>query len=475
MAGPWEEYTPATNRAVSPTAPLVPPVAATDIPAPGTMMGPWQQYAQPRTWGDTALGAAKAVGSGLTTGAIHLGSLPGDTGELLGAAAGGITGLVAPYETQKKVHDAVAGTLQLNNPVTGRPTLPTYDQGLGAVNTITGFTPYKPQTPLEEYLGTVASFAPGTLAMGPKTLSEALLNAGKFAVGPGVTSELGGQMTKGSAAEPYARVAGALLGASTVNSLSRPKMPKAPSIEDLKAKSQELYRDPIARSMVIDTKTWDEGIDRIVGNVLHDPEGGIVDPTIHSNTYAALQRFEKAKGIAPTLQEMENLRKLALDASQNFDPVTGKMTADGRFGAMLVREFDKWSKDLTPADAISGGDPKAAFGTLQEARRLWAIKSKAQVVDNVFERALNKVGANYTKAGLQTAIRQEFRAIASSPIRLNQFDEKEQFLIKQIVRGLSDTGNPMSWENTLRQVGKLAPAGSWLSMVGLPTSGASVG
>ncbi len=69
-------------------------------------------------------------------------------------------------------------------------------------------TDYKPQTTLGSYLKTGAEFAPGMLMGGPANL------AARFATNvalPAIGSETAGQMTKGTAAEPYARVAGAFL------------------------------------------------------------------------------------------------------------------------------------------------------------------------------------------------------------------------------------------------------------------------
>lgn len=74
---------------------------------------------------------------------------------------------------------------------------------------------YKPQTKAGKYTRTVASFAPAALTPGGPVRRAANV------VVPGVMSEAAGQATEGTAMEPYARVAAAMVGAGGVNMLGR--------------------------------------------------------------------------------------------------------------------------------------------------------------------------------------------------------------------------------------------------------------
>ena len=68
---------------------------------------------------------------------------------------------------------------------------------------------YAPQTPAGEYVKTVGEFIPGAV-LAPGSM---LANAFRYGVVPGVASETAGQLTKGTAAEPWARAgAGVLAG-----------------------------------------------------------------------------------------------------------------------------------------------------------------------------------------------------------------------------------------------------------------------
>lgn len=91
------------------------------------------------------------------------------------------------------------------------PQWPSSTDVRGAISSL-GAPDYEPQTTAGKYAKTVGSFIPSALTMPAKTLGGIGANAIKYGVVPGVASEFGGQATEGTAAEPYARGAGALLG-----------------------------------------------------------------------------------------------------------------------------------------------------------------------------------------------------------------------------------------------------------------------
>lgn len=138
---------------------------------------------------------AKSAGSGLVKGGVGLVALPG-TVEQLG-----------------RMGVNYAGEKMTGNPQTVSPetVLPGYAGTKKAVeDNITGPL-YRPKTTAGEYASTIAEFAPGMLF--PAGAGAGLAaRAGINVVAPAVASETAGQLTKGTAAEPYARVAGGLAG-----------------------------------------------------------------------------------------------------------------------------------------------------------------------------------------------------------------------------------------------------------------------
>jgi hypothetical protein len=136
---------------------------------------------------------AKSTGSGLVKGGIGLAALPG-TVEQLGRASINYVGSKITGNDQTVAPQAV---------------IPGYDAIKGKVENVTGKL-YEPQTTAGQYAQTIAEFAPGMLF--PAGAGGMVARAGLNVVAPAVASETAGQLTKGTSAEPYARMAGGFVG-----------------------------------------------------------------------------------------------------------------------------------------------------------------------------------------------------------------------------------------------------------------------
>lgn len=132
----------------------------------------------------TTADVVKSAGAGLVRGGIGLAALPG-TIESLG---------------RKGLNMAGAG-------VSEETAMPTYGDIAPRVEAVTGRL-YKPQTTAGEYARTIGEFAPGALF--PGGIAQRVVGN---VLAPALGSEAAGQLTEGTSAEPYARVAGALAGA----------------------------------------------------------------------------------------------------------------------------------------------------------------------------------------------------------------------------------------------------------------------
>lgn len=94
---------------------------------------------------------------------------------------------------------------------------------------MTGFEPYKPKTTAGQFASTIGSFLPTAALPGAAMVrsgigavaKEAGKSALKYGVVPAVASESAGELTKGTALEPYARIAGAVIGGGGVGLASR--------------------------------------------------------------------------------------------------------------------------------------------------------------------------------------------------------------------------------------------------------------
>jgi hypothetical protein len=147
------------------------------------------------TAGETALDVAKSAGVGVAKGGIGLAGMIDDLSEL------GARGLDSATRYIGGKFGADIAPRANQEPKFGSKAIQ------AGVESVTGEF-YKPKTTAGEYAGTVGEFAPGVLGGGTGVARKIIMGA----VAPGLASEAGGQLTKGTAAEPYARVVGAILG-----------------------------------------------------------------------------------------------------------------------------------------------------------------------------------------------------------------------------------------------------------------------
>lgn len=150
-----------------------------------------------------------AGAAGVSRGVTGLVDLPANLADAYsGLVAGGLeaTGMVSP-EFAGEMRKGMSGTFA---PLGGGVT--------GAASTVTGgATDFRGNTTAGNFASTVGEFLPGAAAFGGMSLANLL----RFGVAPGVASEAAGQATDGSAWEPAARAAAALLAPSAVSAASR--------------------------------------------------------------------------------------------------------------------------------------------------------------------------------------------------------------------------------------------------------------
>ena len=155
----------------------------------------------------TTSDVAKSGASGFRSGVEGLLGLPGDIdagGQWLVSHALQKIGLTnSADDAARALQTARAGGAGFNLP-TG--------QYIHSTANAAGVPDYTPQTTAGRYAKTVGEFVPGALTMPEAEFPAIAGNLAKYAVAPGVASELGGQMTEGTKAEPYIRAAAGLAG-----------------------------------------------------------------------------------------------------------------------------------------------------------------------------------------------------------------------------------------------------------------------
>lgn len=400
-----------------------------------------------RTWSDL-----KNLGSGAVEGVAYGAGMIGDVDRLMGAG-------------MDKLHDKVFGARSPEDQAkfeARRETtrmLPTSSQIMGAIKNETGFEPAAEQTPEAPYLKAIGQFAPFALT-GPGGVARKALQT----VIPAVASEGTGQLLDMGGYHklaPWGRAVAGLLGAGTMGALegaaARAKaMGAIPSADEIKAAAKALYARADQAGLRLSQNSFAKAVDDV--SLVAQKAG--INPIIHPKAHAALTQLENAYGATPSLSDVDTLRRILGAAGQAIEP------ADSFMARIMRDKLDDHLDKLTPADAIAG-DPNVGIPALTGARALWKQQSKAETIGDLFERAQNAAGANYTQAGMETALRQKFRQLADNKNKFRKFNPDEQAAILKVVRG-------GTLENTLRLFGKFAPHGLLSTVLG-SGAGAAIG
>ena len=168
----------------------------------------------------------KSFGSGIVSGTESLMGLPGDVQsginygmDWAAAHTAEKLGLLPQGQTAS---DAMAA--KRNSPqqkyLSDRPfDLPTGSEVHSAAQSA-GVPDYTPQTVPGQYAYTVGQFVPGAAAIPVEGPGGFAANMARYAVAPGVASEVAGQTFKGTRAEPFARVAAGIAGGSAAAGLN---------------------------------------------------------------------------------------------------------------------------------------------------------------------------------------------------------------------------------------------------------------
>lgn len=221
-------------------------------------------------------------------------------------------------------------------------------------------------------------------------------------------------------------------------------VPQAPTKSELNSMSQDAFKASEDMGVIIPGKK----LQPLVEKTQNDLAELAIDEVNQPKAFRAFTRLaDVAKNENVTLKGLETVRKTAQNVLTSQDK-TERMMAH-----TIIDNIDDYvhGGGLKPEDTLSG-NPQVAGAMLQEGRDLWRRKSNAETIERLIEKAKNRTGANYTVAGYETALRQQFSNLAGNEKAMRFFKPDEKAAILKVVRG-----GPV--ENTLRFFGKFAPRG----------------
>lgn len=409
MAGPWERYQKQGQE------------------------GPWIRYQQPsQPSPDQPSATADAFSSfaaGVGRGAADLVGLPGTLANLSRDALqwgmrkgyGAVTGQAPDPYSESGVERFFAGaTPEVESALWFGGRNPLSGESLrSGLSTVTGgATDYQPQTTAGKYTRTVGEFLPSAMTLG----GGGLLNALRYGVVPALTSETAGQMTEGTAWEPYARVAGALGGGWLGSKLARPAPQSLPSAAEIKRSAG--YGDQM-NDMLRNARTTDRTYSNIVRDLWDDVKQAGTSYEVQQNFGRTLQneaRLVQQEGAS--LHSLERLRRALRSAGG------GKLdTPNNAIANRLIDKLDTAVDSLSASNiAATGQTGRPVLDVLKEARAVYRTGKKAQIIEEAIGKAQNAA------SGFENGLKNEFRKLLKPEVAKN-FSNVEKQAIQDVVLG----------------------------------------
>ena len=213
----------------------------------------------------------------------------------------------------------------------------------------------------------------------------------------------------------------------------------APSINQLKERSKDLYRQLDQSGVKVKAKVFDNFVDAINKKV--SKEG--IDVDLHPASSAVIRRLNKEKGINKGFSDLNTLRQIASDAAGNINP------KDARIGRIILDRIDNGIDGLAN---VAGKDARGA-------RQLWRRAKVSEAISGMME------DASLAASGLENGLRIEARKILKSRKKRRGFTSSELNAIKELEAGSGAA-------NAAKFLGKFGISeGKATSMLGASISG----
>lgn len=175
-------------------------------------------------------------------------------------------------------------------------------------------------------------------------------------------------------------------------------------------------------------------------------------PKMQPNITAIVGELNRVSKGNITAKGIDTMRKLAGNAAKSQDP-TERMMA-----SRVIEKIDDMMDNLTPNDVLQG-DAAGAAQSLKEARTLWSRMRKSEMIDEAVKVAEDQAMSTNSGGNVQNVLRQKLRLILDNPKKVRGFSKAEQDALRKIVHGTPT-------QNTLRQLGRLAPSSNaWLGVL----------
>jgi hypothetical protein len=214
----------------------------------------------------------------------------------------------------------------------------------------------------------------------------------------------------------------------------------APSIDDLKSRSADIYRYIDDMGATIPNSSVTTMRARI-----GSPKG--FNPRMHPKTAIALDELDQLVGTNEPISpwKLDNVRRIASEAARDIDNI-GKPTADAKFGRGVVEQIDDLVFQM--ADDASRGPNTELAQLWKEARGLVQRRKKAYQIQNAIDKADN------SPQEFQVALRRELLNLVK---RIGGEGERSKDILK---RGGAVSGSSGWTAEEIKAIRKAARGGN---------------
>lgn len=285
---------------------------------------------------------------------------------------------------------------------------------------------------------------------------------------PSAASEAAGEATEGTAAEPFARMAGAILGGGVPAALGKASAARAaiqstPTAEALYQAGRNQYKQIKNLGVEIDPVPIGHLMDSVENDLTQD---GLTARNV-PETYGVINTLKyPPPGGVLTAQNFDSARQELLQATKN---ATNRREAAAAWP--VINRLDDYLANI-PASHVLQGDAQQAAQLFGNARGNWAAAKRADIVGGKLDLAeLNAATAN-SGTNIDNATRQAVKQLlrpdnyGRTLAEKSGFNANEIALMNSVARGTA-TGN------TLRFVGKLLGGGGGIAQALIGGAGAA--
>ena len=337
------------------------------------------------TAGEVALDLAKQIPTGLALGVEGIPAFPGRVMDVVGRVASPYIEKAADFLSPGKGAEMAAEEAKRQAFIAstkkqfGEPGLAKYLPD--------------PMTEWGKSARNVSEFIPAAVAGAGYSVPKAI---GVGAV-TGGASEAGGRLGEGTAAEPYLRFGGALIGGfpaakyaekTTATTAARQAMDTA---EEAGNRGFNQFRQA---GFFFDPATTAPNY--TVPLKLNLTSEGLT-PRTAGKTWDVLNDIDSSPFVNPT-QLQERYKELGSVAKKATD-------SEERRAARIAQERLLTFAENPPPGVVQGGDPAAGIAILRTANADWAAKSRAELLDQRIAAGELRAGANYSGLNLEAELR----------------------------------------------------------------------